>query len=427
MTNAAHLDRLDTTAITAWLGEPILEFHEYANIFPLIEGSDLESLVDSVKQRGLRNPIVLYEGKILDGRNRYLACLAAEVEPVFCEFEGDDPLSFVLDENKERRNMDATQKAFAALKLMPYYTELAKERMRVGGSSHTGNQYTKMEGSALMHYLDTDTGKAAEFAAVEMGVSARYVYHAQEIAEKAPELVEVAASGGLPMKEALHEIHDRERAQKRAEMMEAAEKQEAKAYGNFLVNDVYVADVRMLALPESSVDMIFTDPPYDEASVPLFNDLARFARRVLKPGGYLMTYTGHMFLPQVIAALGECLEYVWEYGVFQPDSNQKIQKHHIFQAWRPILVYKQPGKTAVRNWQPDSLKGTRDKSFHEWQQQIEPPLKWIEAYTHPGDLVVDPFVGGGTTLVACKLLKRHYLGFDIDPMAVKVTKMRLEK
>src|SRR3990167_9365032 len=87
---------------------------------------------------------------------------------------------------------------------------------------------------------------------------------------------------------------------------------------------------------------------------------------------------------------------------------------------------KKPGKTNNMDWQPDMIKGTRDKSFHEWQQQIEPPLKWIEAYTLPNDLVVDPFAGGGTTLAACKRLKRNYIGFDIEPEAVKIAKLRLE-
>ncbi len=182
-----------------------------------------------------------------------------------------------------------------------------------------------------------------------------------------------------------------------------------------------------MELPENSVDMIFTDPPYDEESLPLFGNLAEFAKSSLKDGGYLMTYCGKMFLPRVMNMLGDKLEYVWEYGVFQPDSNHKINKFHIFQAWRPILCYKKPGKTNKMNWQPDMIKGTRDKTYHVWQQQIEPPLKWIEAYTRMGDLVVDPFIGGGTTAAACKMLKRHYIGFDIDEKAIKIAKMRLNE
>lgn len=202
---------------------------------------------------------------------------------------------------------------------------------------------------------------------------------------------------------------------------------EAKEYNGFKVNDVYVGDVHKIELPENSIDMIFTDPPYHDEHLELYQALADFAFHSLKPGAYLMTYAGKMFLPEVMRQLGEKLEYVWMYGVFQPDSNTKIIRHHLFGAWRPIVCYKKPGKTNTKAWQPDMIKGTRDKSFHEWQQQIEPPIKYIGAYTLPGELVVDPFVGGGTTLAACKMLGRDYLGFDKDAKAVKITKMRLNE
>lgn len=216
------------------------------------------------------------------------------------------------------------------------------------------------------------------------------------------------------------------RKKKREELIRRARAYSAEPFKKFRTNGVYLADIRTLELPESSVDMIFTDPPYDEESVELYLHLARMASTALKPGGYVMTYTGKSHLPAVMDHLGTYLEYVWEYGVFQPDSNHTIQKHHVFHAWRPILAYKRPGETVKKDWQPDMIKATRDKEFHEWQQQIEPPMKWIDAYTSPGDLVVDPFVGGGTTLVACVNLKRRYLGFDIDPDAVRVTQMRLK-
>jgi ParB-like chromosome segregation protein Spo0J len=60
-----------------------MESHEYANLFPLMSDAVTADLVASIKEIGLEHPIVTLDGKILDGRNRYAACLVAGVTPAF--------------------------------------------------------------------------------------------------------------------------------------------------------------------------------------------------------------------------------------------------------------------------------------------------------------------------------------------------------
>jgi len=92
-----------------------VEFHKYANLFALIEGKEFDLLVRDIKANGLNNPIVLYKGKILDGRNRYLACKEIGIEPETKVFNsGGDPLTFVLSENLRRRHLTASQRAALA-------------------------------------------------------------------------------------------------------------------------------------------------------------------------------------------------------------------------------------------------------------------------------------------------------------------------
>jgi N6-adenosine-specific RNA methylase IME4 len=94
-----------------------LPFHPLAEIFPLIEGEEFGALVASIKSRGLLERIVMHEGMILDGRNRYRACLVAEIDPEFVDFCGDDALAFVVDTNLHRRHLTTSQRAMIAAEL----------------------------------------------------------------------------------------------------------------------------------------------------------------------------------------------------------------------------------------------------------------------------------------------------------------------
>src|SRR5690606_27797801 len=81
--------------------EPAPE-HEYAKLFPLLEGEARQELVDDIKANGVRDPIVFLGGKILDGRNRYYAARELLIEYPRVEYEGDDPLGFVVSKNLHR-------------------------------------------------------------------------------------------------------------------------------------------------------------------------------------------------------------------------------------------------------------------------------------------------------------------------------------
>lgn len=94
-----------------------IEFHPLANIFPLIEGQDFLALVEDVRVNGLREAVITFEGQILDGRNRYRACHAAQVDCRFEPYSGADALAFVVSKNLRRRHMDVSQRAMAAARL----------------------------------------------------------------------------------------------------------------------------------------------------------------------------------------------------------------------------------------------------------------------------------------------------------------------
>lgn len=94
-----------------------LEFHDYAQLFPLIVGDEYQALLDDIDTNGQREPIVLYEGKILDGRNRYRVSKDLLIEPCTEEFTGEDALGYVLSLNLYRRQLTVAQRALIAAEL----------------------------------------------------------------------------------------------------------------------------------------------------------------------------------------------------------------------------------------------------------------------------------------------------------------------
>ena len=105
-----------------------LESHKFADIFPMTEGEEFENLKRDIKEQGLQQTIILFEGKILDGRNRFKACKEIGTEPRFEEYKGDKPLEFVISGNLHRRHLTKSQRAVLALDIMPMLEEEAKRR-----------------------------------------------------------------------------------------------------------------------------------------------------------------------------------------------------------------------------------------------------------------------------------------------------------
>lgn len=88
-----------------------MEFHPAANIFPMMTGDDYRALVESIRNGYERTlPIITYQGMILDGRNRYTACLELGIEPPYIEYDGDDPYLYVIKSNFWRRHLSKEQR-----------------------------------------------------------------------------------------------------------------------------------------------------------------------------------------------------------------------------------------------------------------------------------------------------------------------------
>jgi N6-adenosine-specific RNA methylase IME4/ParB-like chromosome segregation protein Spo0J len=133
-----------------------LQFHRLSELFPMMEGEAFESLVADTKERGLLHPIVLHNGKILDGRNRYRACIQADVPIRVENFDGPDPVGFVIASNLHRRHLNESQRAMVAAKLAT---------MPKGGSNRPDGLLTQQVTASM---LNTSTRSIRRATAVRI-------------------------------------------------------------------------------------------------------------------------------------------------------------------------------------------------------------------------------------------------------------------
>ncbi len=94
--------------------------HALSAAFPSMPDHDFDALVDDIKKHGLREPVIVFDGMVLDGWHRYRACEAAGKKCVTQKFEGGDPIAFVLSRNLHRRHLTGSQRAAAIVEAMEW-------------------------------------------------------------------------------------------------------------------------------------------------------------------------------------------------------------------------------------------------------------------------------------------------------------------
>jgi N6-adenosine-specific RNA methylase IME4 len=184
----------------------LIEFHDIANIFPMMGVEEFEQLKQDIKSNGLIEPINTYEGKILDGRNRWLACGEVGIEPRFETYQGDEPVSFVISKNLKRRHLNGSQKAMIATEIKPALEEEARKRQAHGMTA---------PGKTLVEQIpEASDGRARDKAGEVIGISGRYVAEAEKIKQEAPEYVQPIMDGEMTITKAKREINRKERVEK---------------------------------------------------------------------------------------------------------------------------------------------------------------------------------------------------------------------
>ena len=393
-------------------------FHPVAAIFPLMQGVEFDALVESIRTKGLLNAIWTHpdDGGIIDSRNRERACARAGVEPRYQEWNGEGSLiDFVVAQNVERRQMNGTQRALLAKKLEPLYAAEAEERQREAGER--GKEGGRGKKNPLPKKLGKGKheGEAAEKAAKAAKTNRQYVSDLKKIEKEAPGVYAKIDAGEIDLRMA-----------KRMMAHVVAEKK-LEAAKSVVRPPMEICDLRVCSMQEllaelRNVDAIITDPPYSKEFLPLYGELARLAAKALKLDGTLAVMVPHVHLPQVMAAMCQHVRWWWDVVYLTPASESRVFSRRVNTQHKLVLLFGGGNQKSLRC---DVVKSNgADKRFHEWQQSESGMYRLVEMLAQPDELVCDPFLGAGTTAVACVRLSRRFVGCDIDAAAVETARAR---
>jgi DNA modification methylase len=191
-------------------------------------------------------------------------------------------------------------------------------------------------------------------------------------------------------------------------------------------------------IPDNSVDVVLTDPPYGlnkngirgDADLSLFYNILPECYRVLKKDSFFITFFSTKFLPQLFK--NNPFNYFWQIVLYCPEGRvkspigyTKFMSCFVFKKGNPNIIL--PNKdifvdTPGKMVEPD--EGYIDHPTPKPKHFIKEILKM---FTKENDIILDPFIGSGATAVACILLNRRFIGFEIEEKYYKIALDRINK
>lgn len=398
---------------------------EFKELIPPLTDDEYKLLENSILTEGLREPILVWNGIIIDGHNRYEICKKHNL-PIFTKeisfSSRDEALLWILNNQLGRRNLTPYQKAKLALAKGKLLEKEARAR-QLSKLKHV-NESIVFQNSEKRE----DNGKfwVHEQLEKEFGISHDTLNKVKKIEEKAPEPIkEKLERGELSIHRAYLLVKKIEQEEERDKIAEQGKDVDFDGENPKLIN----ADFRDLELEPESVDLILTDPPYGRDYLELWRDLGKLAKRVLKPSGFLVAYSGQAYLVEKMNYLAESLQYYWTFALYHKGNKTALISYlNLANRWKPILVFQKPPFKRLERFCSDYIISEREeKDGHEWQQNEKAAKELIEIFSKAGDVVLDPMMGSGTFPYAAYQLGRKVIGVEIDERSFNIAKARWKK
>jgi SAM-dependent methyltransferase len=396
---------------------------EFKKLIPALTNEEFKQLEANCIREGIREKIITLNGFIIDGHNRFEIATKHKLkfETESKEFESDDDVKIWMIDNQEgRRNLTDGWK----YKLKNTKKEILFKKGEAKKVIDGKNSRDKQLG--VLSTIDkTPKHNTRQIIADELGWSTGKTAMADIVFKKAtPELEEKVLSNEITINQAYKEIKKEEKNQiklnERDRLAEIGKNKKIEI--DFRLGDF---EEVFADLPDGSIDCIITDPPYPYEFIEVWTKLSRFAKRVLKPNGYCIAYSGQMYLPEVIKRMNEHLDYYWTFAVYHEGQTQIVNGINLMCRWKPVLIF-QNGKKKIENtFQDYFISEQREKNGHDWQQSKSGVGYLIEMFTKEGDTIFEPFAGSGTTIIAARDKNRNILSAEIDEKTYNIAKALL--
>lgn len=383
---------------------------------------DIDGLAESITECGLLHPVVVTpDMRLIAGFRRLTACrrLGWKRVPIRV-IDLDKIVAGEWAENAVRKDFTLSEVAAIAKQLRPVVEAGANERRRAGLKG-------RWKSSDVETFPHRQAGKTRDIIARHVGLSGRTLDKIEAIVRAAED--DPARYGHL--KNEMDRGGKQGRVNKlylqlrHLQAAAAASGQPADNDGDVVIHHCDFRQLVKVVKPDTA-RLAVVDPPWGADALDLWPDVAGVAHDLLTDGGLLAVFTPIMYMPQVVAALGTRLQYLWTMALFRGDPCPLVMNKQVMNGWRPVLLYSK-GKAGFLQWR-DTLSYSRtswQKQYHPWEQNPEELLYLVEHLAGPGELVLDFFGGSFGAAVSCKKAGRRYHGCDVDEGCVNIGRKRL--
>ena len=396
---------------------------EFESLIPPLVDDERRQLESNLIADGCRDPLVVCEdGLLIDGHNRFEICTRLNISFTIQvkKFDTrDDAKTWMIQNQFGRRNLNAYVRTVLALQLESLFAEQAKRNQKLSdGRGQKGGQ-----NSAHLLEPTKTRQEVAKVANVSHDTVAKVKFINSNLGFVDEQTLENLKRDQKSINRVYRDIKQAKQHSERQEKRHLA----ALEINSGVLSNLHVGDFRLHfdKVTDNSLSLVFTDPPYDRESIKLFDGLGQFAGEKLAEGGSLICYVGQTQIPEAIEALGKHLRYWWTLCCFHSGSHNLMNEYGIRCGWKAVLWFVKRTRDNKEDIVSDVMSGGREKSHHDWQQSESEAAYWIEHLCPVDGIVCDPFVGGGTTIVAAKALGRKWIGFEIDEDQAKIATQRI--